>query len=579
MKLRALLTAAATVALAFGAFAAPGLAAASAGTPASMAAPTGAQPRLTAADLRNAAGGIAVGKPAGMILARNSRPATAPALRGAAPAAACAQEPDCNMTYHGGRVQHQPRVYLVFWGPKWNSDATHKSVKNYLINFYKGLGLASRDDWSRIERQYGDKTGFPLIGKSLFAAFHVDARTPPGNLSLNNLASEAGTAATSFFSIPMAAAGNVEIVIAAQSGTCFAPVDSSGTNFVGNCGSPTGSGFCAFHSFDQSTTNSSVFLPWVNLPFQLDAQQECGENFVNTGPAGQFDGFSVTGGHETAETITDPEESAWFDANDQCIGCSGGEIADKCAWGGAAWNQFPRDPSADLKLTTGSFGAQSLWSNVTHSCVMAGALPFTVAPLGNQVGTIGKAVSLKVSAATKPKAPVTFTATGLPSGLTIGKSTGLISGKPAVSAGTFRVNIAVSYYDASKTLSFLWKVNSPPGRIQGFASKCVDDAHAHLTNGNKIDLFTCTGKPQQVITFMANGELVVLGKCITAGNTAFLEPCTGATSQIWTRHADREYTVKVNGKCLTDPGSSTTNGAQLTLAACKNTANQHWSLP
>jgi hypothetical protein len=574
MKLRALLTAAATVALAVGAFAAPGLAAASAGTPAS----TGAQPLLTAADLRNAAGGIAVGKPAGMIMARNTRVGTAPALRGAAPAAACSQEPDCNMSYHGGRVQHQPRVYVVFWGPKWNSDATHKAVKNYLISFYKGLGMASRDDWSRIERQYGDKTGFPLIGKSLFGASHVDARTPPGNLSVSQMASEAVKAVTSFFPMSPAAAVNVEIVIAAQSGTCFAPVDSFGTNFVGNCGSPTNSGFCAFHSF-VPTSNPNVFLPFVNLPFQLDAQQECGENFVNTGPAGQFDGFSVTGGHETAETITDPAESAWFDQNDQCAGCSGGEIADKCAWGGAAWNQSPPDPSADLKLTTGSFGAQSLWSNVTHSCVMAGALPFSVASLGNQVGTIGKAVSLKVSAATKPKAPVTFTATGLPSGLTIGKSTGLISGKPAVSAGTFRVNIVVSYYDASKTLSFLWKVNSPPGRIQGFASKCVDDAHAHLTSGNKIDLFTCTGKPQQVITFLANGELVVLGKCITGGNTAFLEPCTGATSQIWTRHADREYTVKVNGKCLTDPGSSTANGAQLTLAACRNTANQHWSLP
>jgi hypothetical protein len=31
--------------------------------------------------------------------------------------------------------------------------------------------------------------------------------------------------------------------------------------------------------------------------------------------------------------------------------------------------------------------------------------------------------------------------------------------------------------------------------------------------------------------------------------------------------------------CLTDPGNSTKNGTQLTVGTCKNTANQHWSLP
>jgi hypothetical protein len=175
--------------------------------------------------------------------------------------------------------------------------------------------------------------------------------------------------------------------------------------------------------------------------------------------------------------------------------------------------------------------------------------------------------------------PLTFTAAGLPGGLTIGKSTGLISGKPNVSGGTFNVRITVSYYDSSSSFSFRWQLSTGPGRIKGFAAKCVDDANGHTTNGNKIDLFTCDGKAQQTIRFDVTGELLVLGKCVTGGNTVFLEPCVGTPSQIWTRHANAEYTLKLNGKCLTDPGSSSRNGTTLTLAACRNTANQHWGLP
>jgi hypothetical protein len=44
-----------------------------------------------------------------------------------------------------------------------------------------------------------------------------------------------------------------------------------------------------------------------------------------------------------------------------------------------------------------------------------------------------------------------------------------------------------------------------------------------------------------------------------------------------TRLSNGEYVLKSNGKCLTKP--TTTNGKQLTLAACTNTASQHWSLP
>ena len=76
-------------------------------------------------------------------------------------------------------------------------------------------------------------------------------------------------------------------------------------------------------------------LPFTNLPFQLDAQYASGENWINQGYFGEFDGFTTVAGHEYAESVTDPfPDSGWDDTADAV---SGGEIADKCAWGGAAF--------------------------------------------------------------------------------------------------------------------------------------------------------------------------------------------------------------------------------------------------
>ena len=74
----------------------------------------------------------------------------------AASAASCS-EPDCNMQYHGGPVQHSPHVYLLLWGPKWKSAAAEKAALGYLQKFYKGLGKSPQDTWSVTTMQYGDR--------------------------------------------------------------------------------------------------------------------------------------------------------------------------------------------------------------------------------------------------------------------------------------------------------------------------------------------------------------------------------------------------------------------------------------
>ena len=510
-------------------------------------------------------GAVAVGAIAGIVPPLGSRPAAA-----AARSLASCTEPDCDLAYQGGLVQHKPRVYIVFWGPAWTRNRTEQAVASYLEALYKGLG-GKADTWSLTTAQYGDSTGHATFGSPVFGGSYVDAAAPPKSVTLARLGTEAENAAKHF---KVKDTFDAQVIVAAQSGTCFAA--DWGLTFVGNCGktpsSAPANGYCGWHSAAYAAGN---YLPFVNLPYQLNAGAYCGENWLNTGPTGTYDGFSLVGGHEYAESITDPLPSTgWEDAGD---GISGGEVADKCAWAGEAWGDS--DAQGDLRLSSGTFAMQSLWSNVTHSCVMSGVLPLAVTPLPNQSGLTSGAVSLQVAAGTTPAAPLTFKAAGLPGGLSIGRASGRITGKPDVTAGTFTAKVTVAYYAGSSAFRFTWQVSSPAGAVRGYAGKCADSAGGRSGSGNKIDIWTCSGKAPQQITFMSNGELSLLGSCVTGGATAFLSPCKDSASQVWTRLANRSYVLKLTGKCLTDPGSSTRDGTGLTLAACKNTANQHWSLP
>jgi serine protease len=329
-------------------------------------------------------------------------------------------------------------------------------------------------------------------------------------------------------------------------------------------------GYCAFHTY-VATSNSSIYLPVVNLPYQTDAGAGCGENFVNAGSKGTDDGFSIDAGHETMETISDPLDNAWIDPNDDT---SGGEVADKCAWAGEPFGLT--DPVGNVALATGTFAVQSLWSNSAKGCSMD---PVSVSTPAAQSGTLGKAVSLAVKATVNSSTPLTYTASGLPAGLSVSKTTGVVSGTPGVTAGTFTPKVTVAYNDGSRWVSFSWKVSSAAGQLKGYDAKCLGDYNAKTTAGNKIVIWTCAAGAAQNITFATNTELLVVGDCVTGTTTAFLEPCTGATSQEWTRQSNGEYVLKSNGKCLSDPANSRRDGTQLRLLTCKDTINQRWSLP
>jgi hypothetical protein len=84
--------------------------------------------------------------------------------------------------------------------------------------------------------------------------------------------------------------------------------------------------------------------------------------------------------------------------------------------------------------------------------------PALVQPL-NQVSTAGSSTSLQLSA-TDDGDPLTYTASGLPAGVSINPMTGRISGTPTT-AGSRTVTVSVSDGQLSASRTFTWVVNGP----------------------------------------------------------------------------------------------------------------------
>jgi hypothetical protein len=103
----------------------------------------------------------------------------------------------------------------------------------------------------------------------------------------------------------------------------------------------------------------------------------------------------------------------------------------------------------------------------------------TVTNPGNQTGTVGTAASLQVHASDSASGQtLTYSATGLPAGLSINSSTGLISGTPTTAATS---NVTVKATDttgASGSAAFSWTINSSGG---GGGKQCTTTATSDIS--------------------------------------------------------------------------------------------------
>jgi len=437
-----------------------------------------------------------------------------------------------------------PKVYVVFWGSQWGTASTTNGrvtlsgdpagVAPLLQNLYAGLGT-NGELWSGVMTQYcegvsagtttcpssnGSHVAYPT-GGALAGVWVDGSAAAPSVATGNQIAKEAVAAASHFGNVNASENRDAQYVIVSPSGTHPDGFNTSSGNF------------CAWHDWNGDSSLSGGAAPssvgdiaFTNLPYLPNAGAQCGANYVNAGSAGSLDGVSIVAGHEYAETVTDQNPGGgWLDA-------SGNENGDKCAWVGVGGT----GGAQNLTLATGVFAMQATWSNSTHACAFSAAVvnnpspsqvpTITVTNPGTQSAKVGTSVSLQIVASDSAGATMTFSATGLPAGLSMNASTGLISGTPGAS-GTSSVVVQVSDTDgASTTITFSFVVApatatvtiANPGTQQGTVNSLYSlSLSATTTTPHGVLTFTASGLPSGLS--LRAGTNVISGTPVAAGTT------------------------------------------------------------
>jgi putative Ig domain-containing protein len=370
-----------------------------------------------------------------------------------------------------GVTTGQEQVYLVFYGSQWGTASTDSNgdvnlsgdpakIAPYLQEFLKGLGTGN-ELWSGVMTQYcqgvalnaqtcpasnTQHVAYPSGG--VLAGVWVDeSSASPAQATAFQLGTEAVAAAAHFSNTTAASNRDAQYVIVSPTGT-----DPDGYK----------NNFCAWHDYNVDVGVSSTYgdIAFTNLPYITDVGASCGADFVNK-TTGALDGLSIVEGHEYAETITDQNPAGgWTDSG-------GNETGDKCAWlmpgqSGGAFN---------LKTSTGTFAVQTTWANdgssgagaceSHHPVAINGGDTITVTSPGSQSTKKGTKVKLQIHASDNSLGQtLTYHASGLPKGLSIKSSTGLISGTPTT-LGTRTVTVKVTdTTGASKSVTFSWKIHT-----------------------------------------------------------------------------------------------------------------------
>jgi O-glycosyl hydrolase len=180
---------------------------------------------------------------------------------------------------------------------------------------------------------------------------------------------------------------------------------------------------------------------------------------------------------------------------------------------------------------TASIPARSLVTYVAGTSG-SGGNTVTVTNPGNQTGTVGTAASLQMHASDSGTGQtLSYSATGLPAGLSIAPGTGLISGTPAA-AGTSTVTVtATDGTGASGSATFTWAISGSGGGTckvsyatqsqwaGGFvAGVTIANTGSPVINGWTLK-FTFPG--DQKITNAWNGTVTQSGENVTITNASY----------------------------------------------------------
>ncbi|MFE2180146.1 M4 family metallopeptidase [Streptomyces sp. NPDC059455] len=181
-----------------------------------------------------------------------------------------------------------------------------------------------------------------------------------------------------------------------------------------------------------------------------------------------YDNLPVTGvGRDNAEKI-------WFKALSQRMTSNTNYAGARDATLWAAGELFGQG-SAQYNAVANA------WAGVNVGTRIADGV--TVTPPGDQTSIVDQATSLQITATSSNPGALSYAATGLPAGLALDSSSGLISGTPTT-VGSSAVTVTVTD-SAGKTgtASFTWTVNTSGGNVfENTADIAIPDAGEPITS-------------------------------------------------------------------------------------------------
>jgi GH25 family lysozyme M1 (1,4-beta-N-acetylmuramidase) len=206
--------------------------------------------------------------------------------------------------------------------------------------------------------------------------------------------------------------------------------------------------------------------------------------------------------------------------------------------------------------------------------------PIEVTRLADQSGALGDPASLQVAASDSlPGCTLTFAASGLPPGLSIGPC-GLISGW-LDRAGAYHPVVKIS--DSSGELAvvtFSWVVRDPSeARPAGHLAAPQRDGCLGLSKG-RLSLARCQPVKAERWTLTADGGLRLGGRCLAPRGTAGqvrLRACRDSVFQQWQSGADGALVSDQAGGCLT--AITGKHGETVGLGQCLEAQTQRWTIP
>ena len=344
------------------------------------------------------------------------------------------------LEYHGGPVMTSNTNYALYWDPA-GAPAYPAGYQTGINRYFEDVahdsgGLQSIDS---VLAQYRNGAGEAAAYNSHFGGALVDTDPYPANgctaapicLTQEQIQTEV-IAYVEAHKLPTDLQHEYFVLTPEGVESCFEAIGhqcSSGTKHAA---------FCAFHS---SASVAKGVIVYANDPYVNGLNCDFEEEHPNNNPSDATIGGGLA--HEHAESVTDPQLNAWFDAK-------GEEVADKCRTFkasteyGTPLGQAPDGANYNQVINANLYYYQQVWSNEGGGCEQRAAVLPAIKKLAPKAGSRSGGTTVTITGSGFV-APVTVDFGSTPaSGVTVNSPTSITATSPAGTPGVVDVTVTTS---------------------------------------------------------------------------------------------------------------------------------------